>query len=59
MEEHNLNLNNNSEKNNKEENITSELFYNEYKWKSIKDNIHIKNLEKLKILKIFISIYYL
>ena len=39
MEEHNLKLNNNSEKNNKEENITSELFYNEYKWKSIKDNI--------------------
>ena len=39
MEVNDLNINNNTEKNNKEANITNELFYNEYKWKSTKDNI--------------------
>ena len=39
MEVNDLNINNNTENINKEANITSELFYNEYKWKSSKDNI--------------------
>ena len=39
MEVNDLNINNNTENINKEANTTSELFYNEYKWKSSKDNI--------------------
>ena len=39
MEVNDLNINNNTENINKEANITSLLFYNEYKWKSSKDNI--------------------